>query len=259
MPYHKTDDGVRLYYSLRGHGAPTCVFVHGWCSRSSDWDAQLRYFGRRSRVLAIDRRGHGRSDRPDGGYSAKRHAEDLMGILRRERVRRAVVVAHAGGAPTALELAAHEPERVRAMVLIDTRIGPAADLDDPKDPAGSAYRAMVDDLRGRNGTRAFARMYGALFSPHAGSAGRRALANALETPVEIAAAELASLAIDTEGLARTVRAPVLWLTAGAEDEAAIASAFRNVQFGQTVGSGHFPQLEVPDQVNAMIARFVATL
>lgn len=259
MATHVTRDGTRLFYRVRGKGGPTLVFVHGWCSRQSHWDAQMRHFGRRHRVLSIDRRGHGRSDSPAVGYTAEQHAADLLEVLRKERIRRAVVVGHAGGVPTTLALTCAEPDRVKALVLIDSLINPAADLDDPNDPAGAAFSGMVQAIRGENGRRELEGMYRDLFSPHAGAIGRQAIREALETGCEIAADELSSLAIDTLALARQVTQPVLWLTVGRADENAIADAFPNVQFGQAVGSGHFPQLEVPDQTNAMIARFVATL
>jgi len=219
----------------------------------------MRYFGRRHRVLSIDRRGHGRSDSPATGYTARQHAADLIEILRKERVRNAIVVGHAGGVPATLELTCRDPDRVKALVLIDSRVHAAADLDDPNDPAGVAFRGMIDAIRGKGGARAFKRMYSDLFSRHAGAIGRQAIREALETPREIAADELASITVDSLALAKRVRQPVLWLTAGREDEAAISGAFRNVEFGQFVGSGHFPQLEVPSQTNAMIERFIATL
>jgi pimeloyl-ACP methyl ester carboxylesterase len=81
----------------------------------------------------------------------------------------------------------------------------------------------------------------------------------VDAPLHVAAADLASLAIDTEGLAARLRQPVLWIGADALDEQHLRCVFRDVQFGRVVGSGHFPQLEVPNQVNAMIERFVATL
>lgn len=259
MATHTTQDGTRLFYRVRGQGGPPCVFVHGWCSRADHWNAQLRHFARQHRVLVLDRRGHGRSDAPATGYTAARHAADLEEILRKERIRNAVLIAHAGGVPASLALAAAAPGRARALVLIDSRVGPGADLDDPGDPAGAAYRGMVDAIRGKGGRQALRRMYRELFSPHAGAVGRAAVRDALETPLEIAADELSSLAIDTLALAKRIDRPVLWLTAGAADEPALRDAFRNVAFGQVVGSGHFPQLEVPDQTNAMIARFIATL
>jgi pimeloyl-ACP methyl ester carboxylesterase len=259
MPTHTTADGTRLFYRIRGKGGPALVFNHGWCSRQSHWDAQMRYFGRGRRVLAIDRRGHGRSDSPPTGYTARQHASDLHEILRKERVRNAVLVGHAGGVPSTLELTVSDPARIKALVLIDSRIHPAVDVEDAKDPAGVAFRGMIEGIRGKQGAGYFKRMYSDLFSRHAGPIGRQAIREALETPREIAAEELASITIDSLSLAKRIRQPVLWLTAGPEDEPAISAGFRNVQFGQVVGSGHFPQLEVPDQTNAMIERFIATL
>ena len=79
----------------------------------------------------------------------------------------------------------------------------------------------------------------------------------MKVPLDIARAELASLAISTQAIARSLTQPVLWISVEQADEARLAKIFRNVQFGRVVGSGHFPQIEVPDQVNAMIDRFLA--
>jgi pimeloyl-ACP methyl ester carboxylesterase len=145
------------------------------------------------------------------------------------------------------------------VVLVDSRVDPAARLDDPTDPAGAAYAAILARLEGPDGARALRAMYAGFFGPHAGAAGRKALREALATPLPVAAAELRSLTMDTEALAREVSQPVLWLSVAAADQAALGRVFANVQFGQLVRSGHFPQIEVPEQLNAMIARFIATL
>lgn len=251
-----TSDGTRIHYETRGTGRPALLFVHGWCSNLGHWRAQTRHFAKRHRVLALDRRGHGRSDVPAQGYTAKQHAADLDELARRERLRSAIVVGHAGGGPTVLELARSYPERVQAVVLIDTMIGPRARLGDPTDPAGVALGAMIDLLEGEHGDARFAEIYSGFFGPHAGNIGREALAEALATPLAVAAAELRSLAISTQAIARQLEQKVLWISVAAADQAAIGKVFRDVQFGQTVGSGHFPHLEVPDQINAMIERFV---
>lgn len=259
MPTHTTRDGTRIFYRLRGRGRPAFVFVHGWCSRLEHWDAQVRHFARRHRVLAVDRRGHGRSGVPPAGYTVEQHASDLAELMRAVKLRGAVVAAHAGGGPAALALARNEPRLVRALVLVDSRIGPAARLDDPADPAGAAFAGILAGLAGTQGARQLRTMYAGFFSPHAGRAGRRALAEAMETPLAVAVAELRSLAIDTLAIARELEQPVLWIGVAPADPPLLASAFRNLQLGQVVGSGHFPQLEVPQQVDAMIERFVATL
>jgi pimeloyl-ACP methyl ester carboxylesterase len=255
MPTHTTRDETRIFYRLRGRGRPALVFVHGWCSRLEHWDAQVRQFARRHRVLAVDRRGHGRSGVPPGGYTVEQHASDLAEVMRAAKLRGAVVVAHAGGGPAAL--ARSHPELVRALVLVDSRIGPAARLDDPADPAGAAFGAILERLAGPNGAHELRTMYAGFFSPRAGRAGKRAVAEAMETPLAVAVAELRSLVIDTEAIAREVAQPVLWMSAALADQPALASVFRSVQFGQVVGSGHFPQIEVPEQVDAMIERFLA--
>ena len=171
----------------------------------------------------------------------------------------AIVVGHAGGGPATLELARSYPQLARAVVMVDSLIGPKANFDDPKDPTGAALNGLIDRIEGKKGAAAFKQIYSAYFSAHAGAVGRRALAEAMKTPREVAAAELRSLGIDTQAIAMQLKQPVLWLTVNVADQGSVGKSFRNVQFGQAVGSGHFPHLEVPDQTNAMIERFVSTL
>ncbi|NQZ97018.1 MAG: alpha/beta hydrolase [Myxococcales bacterium] len=254
-----TRDGTRIFYKVRGEGRPPFIFIHGWCSNLAHWDAQTRHFGKRHRVLAVDRRGQGRSDVPPGGYTGKQHAADLAEVARKEKIRSAIVVGHAGGGPTTLEFARSYPHLARAVVMVDSMVGPKARIGDPSDPAGRALGALIDSFEGPGGAAEFKKMYSGLFSRHAGPAGRQAVADAAKTPREVVAAELESLAINTLGIAKRLEQPVLWLTAAAANEAAVGKAFRNVQFARTVGSGHFPHIEVPEQTNAMIERFVSTL
>lgn len=259
MPFLTLRDGTRIHYRLRGRGAPAFLFIHGWCSNLAHWNAQIRHFARRHRVLAVDRRGHGRSDAPAEGYTAAQHADDLAAVMRSVRMRGAIAVGHAGGGPAALALAAAHAGLVRALVLVDSRIGPAARLGDPSDPAGVALGGIAAALEGPRGRDSLHQMYAGFFGPHAGRAGKRVLADAVCTPLAVAAAEIRSLAVDSADLARSLAQPVLWLSVEAADQAALAAVFRSVQVGQVVGSGHFPQIEVPAQLNAMIERFVETL
>jgi len=252
-------DGTRLHYEVHGDGDPAMVFVHGWCSNLRHWNAQVRHFVGSHRVLAVDRRGHGRSDVPATGYTAVQHAADLAEVCRAEHVTSAVVVGHAGGGPATLELARSCPDIVRAVVMVDGIVGPQARIGDPTSPSGTALGAMIDRLRGPEGAAAFAEIYRGFFSAHAGASGRQAMTDAQRVPLAVAAAELEGIAVDTAAIARELFQPVLWLTVVGADQPAVRAAFRDVQFGQVVGSGHFPHLEVPEQVNAMIARFVSAI
>ena len=259
MSERTTADGTRIFYQVRGEGRPPLIFIHGWCSNLRHWDAQTSYFSGHHSVLALDRRGQGRSDVPAGGYSAQQHAADLAEVARSERIRSAIVVGHAGGGPTTLEFARSYPHLARAVVMIDSIVGPRSRIDDPGDPAGSALGALIRRIEGKEGDIEFEKIYSEFFSAHAGQAGRDALADARKTPLQVAAAELRALSISTQAIAKQLSQPVLWLTVRAAHQAALRKVFRNVCFGEVVGSGHFPHIEVPDQTNAMIERFVSTL
>lgn len=249
-----TADGVRIDYAVSGAGEPAIVLVHGWCSRAAHWERVAGPLATQHRVVVVDRRGHGRSDVPDGGYTAAQHAADLAEVLRQEGIHDAVVVGHAGAVPCVLELAGHEPNAVSALVLVDGRIGPGSDLEGPRQgPLGE----LVAHLRGADGAAVLESMYRGFFTDPDGELAERVVADARTVPLAVAAAELASLAVDTEALARRVRRPVLWIAAGPIDDDRLGEAFERLEIGRVVGSGHFPHLEVPDQVVAMLRRFVA--
>ena len=106
-----------------GAGVPV-VLLHGLASTRRFWDLVApRLVGRP--LLALDQRGHGDSDRPDGPYDAGTVARDVLHALDALGLSRAVVVGHSWGASTALRLAADSPERVLAVVAIDGGLGSA--------------------------------------------------------------------------------------------------------------------------------------
>jgi pimeloyl-ACP methyl ester carboxylesterase len=239
---------------------PAIIMIHGWCSNLEHYAPQAKHFARKHRVLRVDRRGLGRSTTPGTGHSAKQAAADIAAIAKLEGIRRAIVIGHAGGGPVALELSRSYPRLVKASVMIDSPLYQQPKLGDPKDPFGATLGSMVDALRGPNGKRALKQMYTGYFSKKCDSAVRnQAIADALRTPLEVAVDELLIMAVSTQAIADEVRQPVLWLAAGLVDQAYIGAHLKNVQFAEVVGSGHFPQLEVPAQTNAMIETFIGQL
>ena len=254
-----TRDGTRIVYRTGGRGGPALVFVHGWCSNLTHWSAQLQHFASSHRVLAADRRGHGRSAAPARGYTAAQHAQDLLQIVERERLRDIVLIAHAGGGPTAVHFADRHPGLVRGMVLVDSNISGRTTLGRPHSVDRSPLGRLVDQLTGPDAPARFEAMYRGFFGPLAGAAGDAAVRDATQVPLRVARADLASLAADSEGAARRFQRPVLWLTAETPDVRAIRALFADVHFGVVAGSGHFPHLEVPAQVNAMIERHLTLI
>jgi pimeloyl-ACP methyl ester carboxylesterase len=262
MPFHVTRDGARLHYRLQGTrdaSGPALLFIHGWCSNLAHWSFQVKRFSRTHCILRIDRRGMGRSTTPGTGHTAEQHAADIAAVARAAGVTRAIAIGHAGGGPSTLELTRRHPELVQAAVLIDTGLYPEPDLD-----AASGFSAvlnpMVAALSGPDGPAQFERMYRGFFAPTCDpKIAGNAVQDAMRTPTDVAIAELRGMAVSTEAMANDIKQPVLWLTATHADQNYVSKQFKNVRFGQVVGSGHFPQLEVPDQTNAMIATFITHL
>jgi pimeloyl-ACP methyl ester carboxylesterase len=262
MPRFNTKDGADLYYRVQGkeQGNPPIIMIHGWCSNLEHWGPQAKHFGRRHRILRVDRRGMGRSTTPGTGHTAVQHAADIAAIAKSLGLRGAIVIGHAGGTPTTLELTRSYPRLAKATVIVDAAMYGKTRLGDPKSPFGMVLGGMVDALSGPNGKRAFRQMYTSYFGKKCDrNITRQAVADALQTPIPVAIDELNGMAVNNEAIAKGIRQPVLWLTAAGVDQGYIGKQLANVQFAQVVGSGHFPQLEVPAQTNAMIETFIDQL
>ncbi|MFE0574485.1 alpha/beta fold hydrolase [Streptomyces albogriseolus] len=119
MPFVTTDDGVEIFYKDWGSGRPV-MFHHGWPLSSDDWDAQLLFLVRRGyRVVAHDRRGHGRSAQAGHGHDMDRYAADAATVVAHLGLRDVVHVGHcAGGGEVARYIAGHGAGRVAKTVLI---------------------------------------------------------------------------------------------------------------------------------------------
>jgi len=117
--YVTTSDGVRIFYKDWGHGTPI-VFSHGWPLSADDWDAQLMFFvGQGYRVIAHDRRGHGRSSQVPEGHDMDHYADDLAAVVNHLGLVGAIHIGHStGGGEVVRYLARHGQGRAAKAVLI---------------------------------------------------------------------------------------------------------------------------------------------
>lgn len=118
MPYCIVDD-TRLYYTDRGTGEPL-LLIHGLGSSSRDWAAQADHFADHYRVLRVDLRGHGHSERGDGPYSIAQFARDVAVFVRKQDAVPAHVVGLSMGGMVAFELAAGAPQMLRNLVVVNS-------------------------------------------------------------------------------------------------------------------------------------------
>jgi len=154
MPFITTQDGTEIFYKDWGpKTAQPIVFHHGWPLSSDDWDAQLMFFlGQGYRVIAHDRRGHGRSTQTDTGNDMDTYAADVKELARILDLTNAVHIGHStGGGEATRYVARADPGRVSKAVLIAAV--PPLLLKTEQNPGGTpieafdAYRAGVASNR----------------------------------------------------------------------------------------------------------------
>ena len=114
-----TKDGVEIFYKDWGTGQPI-VFSHGWPLSSDDWDGQMLFFLNQGfRVIAHDRRGHGRSTQTATGHDMDHYADDLAAVVERLNLREAIHVGHStGGGEVVRYIARHGERRVAKAAII---------------------------------------------------------------------------------------------------------------------------------------------
>ncbi len=119
MPTITTRDGAEIFYKDWGSGQPL-VFSHGWPLSADDWDAQMLFFlGKGFRVVASDRRGHGRSTQTSGGHDMDHYADDLAAVIEHLDLKNAVHIGHStGGGEVVRYLARHGESRAAKAALI---------------------------------------------------------------------------------------------------------------------------------------------
>lgn len=117
MPSMAVND-ITMAYIEQGTG-PTVVLIHGLGSCKEDWEAQIPALAAHYRVLAVDLRGHGQSDKPKNGYSIKQLAEDIRAFLEAMQCNKVHLIGFSLGGMTALQFAVTYPERLNSLVIIN--------------------------------------------------------------------------------------------------------------------------------------------
>jgi non-heme chloroperoxidase len=141
----KTKDGTEIYYKDWGKGQPI-VFSHGWPLSADAWDPQMLFLGQKGyRVIAHDRRGHGRSGQPWNGNNMDQYADDLAELMDALDLKDAIMVGHStGGGEVAHYIGRHGQKRVAKAVLVGAV--PPLMLKTDANPGGLP-KQVFDDIR----------------------------------------------------------------------------------------------------------------
>ena len=146
-----TKDNVSVFYKDWGTGQPI-VFSHGWPLSGDDWDAAMMFFVQRGfRVIAHDRRGHGRSTQTSNGHDMDHSADDLAALTTHLNLKKAIHIGHStGGGEVARYIARHGESRVAKAVLISS-VPPIMVKTDAN--PGGLPKKVFDELQAQVATR----------------------------------------------------------------------------------------------------------
>ncbi|MCF8999318.1 alpha/beta fold hydrolase [Acinetobacter nectaris] len=147
MSYITTKDNIQIFYKDWGpRDAPVLFFHHGWPLSSDDWDNQLLFFvGQGFRVIAHDRRGHGRSTQVSDGHDMEHYADDVDAVISGLKIDKAIHIGHStGGGEVVYYLNKYGQERASKAVLIAAV--PPLLIQTDKNPNG-VPKAVFDDFQ----------------------------------------------------------------------------------------------------------------
>lgn len=125
-----THNGCQLHYEEYGHGAPV-VLVHGLGSSTRDWEYQIPDLAAQYRVIALDVRGHGRSDKPRERYQISDFAGDVLALLDHLRLPQVHLVGISMGGMIGFQLGVDNPERLKSLCIVNS--GPEVKAKSPRD------------------------------------------------------------------------------------------------------------------------------
>jgi pimeloyl-ACP methyl ester carboxylesterase len=256
MPTTSAADGTSLHYRVIGEGPRTVVLVHGWMVSGAVWDSMVERMDLTGLRLVIpDSRGTGQSGKPTGGYTLQGLAQDVLAVADAAGAKRFTVVGHSMGGQLAQWVAAQEPSRVEALMLLNPV--PAAGLPLPPDAAG-LFRTSAGSREKQT----------TIINLSCKSLGTDILETMLKDAANTSAPAIENIfdAWTKGGFADKLSAITAPTLVVATDDAFLPPAFlrdavvnpiRRARLAYLPGPGHYPQVERPVEAAAMLTAFLA--
>ena len=139
-------NGIKLCYDIHGKGN-SVILIHGFSDRKEHWRAQVGELSKFFKIIRLDNRGAGKSDRPEGEYSMKVYASDVAGLMDFLGIEKAHIIGHSMGGMIAQNFTLIYPNRINKLVLINTLAGMALP-GVPTDRAFEIYReSAIEDVK----------------------------------------------------------------------------------------------------------------
>lgn len=246
-------DGINLYYEVHGAG-PVILLTHGYSATSEMWRGQIGPLSRRHKLVIWDMRGHGRSDYPEdpAAYSETATIEDMAALLDAVGVRQAIIGGLSLGGYMSLAFHRRYPERVRALLIVDT--GPGFRKDEAREAWNQRALETARSFETEGLSRLKSRSKEAATSTHRNAEGLARAARGMLTQRD--AAVIDSLP--------GIKVPSLVIV-GAEDKPFLAAAdymAAKIPGAEKIvvpAAGHAVNLDQPEAFNAAVGRFLESI
>ncbi len=254
MTETKTPDGVTLRFDETGEGDPAIVFVHGWCCSRDNWRRQIPHFSPNHRVIALDQRGHGESDKPDQDYTVSGFVDDLAWFVVDRGLDGPVIVGHSMGGVIAMNLARKHPDIARGIVMVDSGVTP---LSQQWQPAAQRFVAALRSDRYKEAAEGYfrIRMFNAESPPELVEELIAAISQTSQRLIHTVAVDMLGTHVREPG---PIPVPALYIRSGSNEttDGELAERYPGLEVA-SVGGAHFIQLERPDETNALIEGLIA--
>ncbi|MEI9984498.1 MAG: alpha/beta hydrolase [Aliidongia sp.] len=262
-------DGVSLAHFEAGPVSPEdppLLLINGWTGDHGIFTSQINHFSRTRRVVAVNLRGHGASEGPRQEYTMAGFADDIAWQSRRLGLDKPVVIGHSLGGAIALELCGRHPDLATGMMMIDSIVMmPPVSQDHPQ------VRQLLDGIGGPDYlavSRTNAWEIGCDYDEPARRLAifrKYILPPCEKTPQHVALSTIRNVLLNYDPVpaAAACKIPMAYISADvpmvtmARDLDRLQQLCPQLVVGKTLLAGHFNTIEVADQVNAMIERFLA--
>lgn len=250
-------DGVPIHYAVQGKGDPALVFIHCWACDRNLWENQVPEFSKKYRVVTIDLPGHGQSGQGRTNWSIESYGDDVKAVVTKLGLKRVVLIGSSMGAPIALEATRRMPDRVVAIVPVDSLLD--VDQKVPPDQLDAVFKQLQADYQGATTTL----MNQFFFAPGTPAAVKeRVLREATSRPPEMAIAILkAVFAYDAVPALKETKVPIHAINGDRSPTNLDANRKYAPQFDAVIikGSGHYPMLEDPARFNQLLTEILSKL
>lgn len=257
MPLTLTSpDGVTIYYDDLGQGEVSVLFVHGWNCDRSYWDAQRDSFARKYRVVTLDLAGHGASSGNRQDFNMVAFGADVAAVANALDLRNIVLVGHSMGGTVVLSAANQLPDRVVAVVAVDTLrdISQRRALDQIDKDLAKPDEEFMADVRS---------IVAGLFIEQSDPKLRDFVIEDMSAaPLRVAKSSIRGLeTYDQRRAIAALRVPLVLINSDFQptNRAPIEAAADEFKYIEMSGVGHFPMMEDPETFNRYLDGVIQSL